>query len=66
MLIYENSDKILHETSNETKEKLANIETNDHQALLNLALELSLTANANIMIAKRILSYIEIQNNLKK
>ena len=62
----ENSDKILHETSQQTKEKLANVETNDHQALLNLALELSLTANANIMIAKRILSYIEIQNNLKK
>ena len=62
----EKSDEILHQTADNTKEKLANIETNDHQALLNLALELSLTANTNVLIAKRILIYIQIQNDLKK
>lgn len=62
----EKSDEILHQTADNTKEKLANIETNDHQALLNLALELSLTANTNVLIAKRILNYIQIQNDLKK
>lgn len=60
------ANDILHETSSLAKEKLANIETNNHQELLKLALEFSLVANANIMIAKRILSYIEIQNNLKE
>ena len=59
------TNEILHKTSNEAKEKLAQIEVNNHQELLKLALELSLVANANVMIAKRILSYIEIQNNLK-
>ena len=60
------SDEILHSTCENAKEKLREIETNNHQELLKLALELSLVANANIMIAKRILSYIEIQNNLKE
>ena len=59
------SNEILHKTSQETKEKLEGIETNNHDELLKLALELSLVANANIIVAKRILSYIEIQNNLK-
>ncbi len=60
------STEILHTISKETDEKLANIETNNQNELLKLALELSLVANANVLIAKRILSYIEIQNNLKK
>lgn len=56
----------LHQISHETAEKLAEIETNNQNELLKLALELSLVANANVLIAKRILSYIEIQNNLKE
>lgn len=62
----EKANEILHATSKEAQEKLANIETNDQKELHKLALELSLVANANILIAKRILSYIEIQNNLKE
>lgn len=58
--------EILHTVGKETDEKLANIETNNQNELLKLALELSLVANANVLIAKRILSYIEIQNNLKE
>ena len=34
--------------------------------LLKLALELSIVANTNMIIANRILKYIEIQNNLKE
>lgn len=57
--------EILHSVSLDTNNKLAEIETNNQNELLKLALELSLVANANVLIAKRILSYIEIQNNLK-
>ena len=57
--------EILHSVSVDTNTKLAEIETNNQNELLKLALELSLVANANVLIAKRILSYIEIQNNLK-
>ena len=56
----------LHEVGKDTEEKLANIETNNQNELLKLALDLSLVANANVLIAKRILSYIEIKNNLEK
>lgn len=59
------SNEILHEVTMDAVNKLENIETNDHKELHKLAMELSLVANANILIAKRILSYIEIQNNLK-
>ena len=59
------ANEILHKVSKEANEKLENIETNNHKDLHKLALELSLVANAHILIAKRILSYIEIQNNLK-
>ena len=55
----------LHKISHETAEKLAEIETNNQNELLKLALDLSLVANVNVIIAKRILDYIEIQNNLK-
>ena len=58
--------EILHQTSNETMQKLENIETNNQDELLKLALELSIVGNANVLIAKRILSYIEIKNNLEK
>lgn len=57
--------EILHVVSQETESKLADIEENNQNELLKLALELSLVANANVLIAKRIISYIEIQNNLK-
>ena len=56
----------LHEVGKDTEEKLANIETNNQNELLKLALDLSLVANANVLIAKRILNYIEIKNNLEK
>ena len=55
----------LHKISHETALKLDEIETNNHDELLKLALDLSLVANVNVIIAKRILDYIEIQNNLK-
>ena len=56
----------LHKIGQETAVKLDNIETNNQNELLKLALELSLVANVNVIIAKRILDYIEIQNNLKE
>jgi hypothetical protein len=55
----------LHEVGKDTEEKLANIETNNQNELLKLALDLSLVANVNVMIANRILRLIEIQNNLE-
>ena len=77
--LYQNSDfletyndfatkatETLHDLSKKTEEKLANIETNNQNELLKLALELSVVANVNTLIANRILRYIEIQNNLKE
>ena len=77
--LYQNSDfletyndfatkatETLHDLSEKTEEKLANIETNNQNELLKLALELSVVANVNTLIANRILRYIEIQNNLKE
>lgn len=62
----EKATQIIHQISEETAEKLEGIETNNQNELYKLALELSLVANVNVLIAKRILSYIEIQNNLKE
>ena len=45
---------------------LEKIDTNDQTALINLALDLSINANTNILIAKRILHYIDLQNSLKE
>ena len=56
----------LHKISQETAIKLDEIETNNHDELLKLALDLSLVANVNVIIAKRILDYIEIQKNLEE
>ena len=56
----------LHKVSAETREKLGSIETNNQDELLKLALDLSLVANANMIIANRIFSYIKIQNDLKE
>ena len=77
--LYQNSDfletyndfalkatETLHSISKETEEKLSTIETNNQNELLKLALELSVVANVNTLIANRILRYIEIQNNLKE
>ena len=61
----EKATQTLHQISNETLEKLENIETNNQNELLRLALELSLVANTNMLIANRIIRYIEIQNDLK-
>ena len=55
----------LHQISKETLEKLESIESNNQNELLRLALELSLVANTNMLIANRIIRYIEIQNDLK-
>ena len=62
----EKTTETLHQISAETQEKLENIETNNHNELLKLALELSIVANTNMIIANRILRYIEIQNDLKE
>lgn len=77
--LYQNSDfletyndfagkvsETLHSISKETEEKLATIETNNQNELLKLALELSVVANVNTLIANRILRYIEIQNDLNE
>ena len=57
---------ILHEISQNTATMLTEIPTNDQNALLNLALTLSLNANFNILIANRIFDYIRIYNDLNK
>ena len=62
----EKATETLHKISEETMEKLENIETNNQNELLHLALELSIVANTNMLIANRIIRYIEIQNNLKE
>ena len=62
----EKTAETLHAVSKETQSKLENIETNNQNELLKLALELSIVANTNMIIANRILKYIEIQNNLKE
>lgn len=59
------SKEIMHDIVNKTSEKLEKIEQNDHLALYNLALELSLNASTNMLIAERILDYIRIQKDLK-
>lgn len=59
------TNETLHNAATQTKERLEKIETNNHDELLKLALDLSLVANANMIIANRILSYIKIQNDLK-
>lgn len=62
----EKTTETLHQISAETQQKLENIETNNQNELLKLALELSIVANTNMIIANRILRYIEIQNDLKE
>ena len=65
-VIYEkNSNEKLHNLCSEVKTELEKIDTNDQTALAKLALDLSITANASTLIAKRILHYIELQNSLK-
>lgn len=61
-----NTNEKLHTTCNEVKNQLEKIDTNDQTALINLALDLSINANTNILIAKRILHYIDLQNSLKE
>lgn len=56
----------LHSMCNEVENKVNEIDTNDQNALVNLALELSINANTNLLIAKRILHLIELQNSLKE
>ena len=60
-----NANEKLHITCDEVKTQLEEIDTNDQNALINLALDLSITANTNVLIAKRILHYIELQNSIK-
>lgn len=60
------SDLKLHSICKEANQKLENIDTNDHAQLINLALDLSLSANVYVSVAKRILHYIQIQNDLKE
>ena len=60
-----NSNEKLHNLCSEVKTELEKIDTNDQTALAKLALDLSITANASTLIAKRILHYIELQNSLK-
>lgn len=55
----------LHTMSIDVCKRLEGIDTNDQNALTNLALDLSINATVNILIAKRILHYIQIQNDLK-
>ena len=61
-----NSNEKLHQICEDVKNNLAEIDTNDQSALTKLALDLSITANINTLIAKRILHYIELQNSLKE
>jgi hypothetical protein len=61
----EKATQTLHKISQETSTRLDEIEPNNHNELLKLALDLSLVANVNVIIAKRILDYIQIQNDLK-
>ena len=60
------SSKTLHKVADDTLESLKNVETNDQKALLDLALKLGLEANANMLIAERIMDLIRIHNTLKK
>ena len=61
----EKATQTLHKISQETSTRLDEIEPNNHNELLKLALDLSLVANVNVIIAKRILDYIQIQNDLE-
>jgi hypothetical protein len=56
----------LHSLSSDVNQKIENIDTNDQNALINLALDLSLSANIYTLIAKRILHYLEIQKSLNE
>ncbi len=49
----------------ETNEKLEDIKENDIEALTALALEMGLKAQANAMVASRILNYIRIKTTLE-
>lgn len=60
------SSDTLHNVAENTLKSLKEIEANDQKALLDLALKLGLQANANMLIAERIMDYIRIQNTLKK
>ena len=59
------ASQTLHNVAADTANKLEKIEINDQAALLDLALKLGLQANANMLIAERIMNYIKIQNDLK-
>lgn len=61
-----NVNNQLHSLSEDVNKKVDNIDTNDQNALINLALDLSISANIYTLIAKRILHYIELQNSLKE
>lgn len=58
--------KSLHDVAKKTSEAISKIEDgNDEKKLLEIALNLSLEANSNMLIAERILNYIRIKNDLK-
>lgn len=59
------SKSAFHETIKTTNEKLEKIEDNNIDDLTTLALELGLKAQANAMLASRILNYIRIKQTLE-
>ncbi len=61
----EESKSAFQETINDTKGKLDSISTNDTTALTQLALEIGLKAQANALLASRILNYIRIKETLE-
>ena len=59
------NNDVLKQAINETKEKLAKIDDNNKDELIDLTMNLALTANAYITIAKRILFYTRIYEELE-
>ena len=60
------NNEMLDKAINDAKEKLANIEENNKDELINMAMKLALQANAYITIAKRVLFYTRVYEDLEK
>ena len=60
------NNEMLDKAINDAKEKLAGIEENNKDELINLSMKLALQANAYITIAKRILFYTRVYEDLEK
>ncbi len=62
----EYNNEMLDKAINDAKDKLSSIDNNNKDDLINLSMKLALQANAYITIAKRILFYTRVYEDLEK